>query len=221
MTCHSGGPLVKASEYAGHSSYPRCSSSVHLRKPDSFARTWAFLISAIVLYIPANVLPAMSTSFLFGCEKDTILSGVVYLFTSGSRTLAVVVFVASIVVPMLKIIALVFLVPSAQMRSTRHFAMQDTHLPALGPFRALIDARYPRHHYPGCPCTVQRASNHPGGACCRCVGLDRCVDHVGCYLNRLASDLRRFGEAPGAATDCGRTEGAFCIRKLTRQNTGG
>ncbi len=118
MTCHSCGLLLKASEHAGHASCPRCGSSVHLRKPDSLTRTWAFLISAIVLYIPANVLPVMNTSSLFGSEKDTILSGVVYLWTSGSWPLAVLVFIASIAVPMLKIMALVFLTLSAQLRST-------------------------------------------------------------------------------------------------------
>jgi paraquat-inducible protein A len=71
----------------------------------------------MVLYIPANALPVMNTSSLFGTEKDTILSGVVYLWTSGSWTLAIVVFIASIAVPMLKIIALVFLVISTQRRS--------------------------------------------------------------------------------------------------------
>jgi paraquat-inducible protein A len=72
----------------------------------------------MVLYIPANLLPVMNTSSLFGSEKDTIMSGVVYLWTSGSWPLAVVVFIASVAVPMLKILALVFLVVSAQMRST-------------------------------------------------------------------------------------------------------
>src|SRR6202044_3667891 len=61
------------------------------------------------------LLPVMNTSSLFGSEKDTILSGVVYLWTSGSWPLAIIVFIASIAVPMLKIIALVFLVLTAQL----------------------------------------------------------------------------------------------------------
>ena len=71
----------------------------------------------MILYIPANMLPMMDTSSLFGAQRDTILSGVVYLWTSGAWPLAVVVFIASIAVPMLKIIALIFLVVSAQRRS--------------------------------------------------------------------------------------------------------
>jgi paraquat-inducible protein A len=72
----------------------------------------------MILYIPANVLPVMDTSSLFGAQKDTIMSGVVYLWTSGSWLLASVVFIASVAVPMLKILALLFLVSSAQLRST-------------------------------------------------------------------------------------------------------
>jgi paraquat-inducible protein A len=115
LSCHSCGLLAKSGKQ--HTNCPRCGSSLHVRRPDSYARTWAFLIAAMVLYIPANALPVMNTSSLFGTEKDTILSGVVYLWTSGSWTLAIVVFIASIAVPMLKIIALVFLVISTQRRS--------------------------------------------------------------------------------------------------------
>jgi paraquat-inducible protein A len=90
---------------------------VHRRKQDSLARTWAFLFAAMVLYVPANVLPVMYTSSLFGAAKDTIMSGVVYLWTSGSWLLALVVFIASIAVPMLKILAIAFLSLSIQFHS--------------------------------------------------------------------------------------------------------
>ncbi|MFM0008543.1 paraquat-inducible protein A, partial [Paraburkholderia dipogonis] len=117
MTCHDCGLLTKAAPHAHDVSCPRCGAHLHERKPVSFARTWAFLIAAMVLYIPANMLPVMNTSSLFGSEKDTILSGVVYLWTSGSWPLAIIVFIASIAVPMLKIIAIMFLVISTQRRS--------------------------------------------------------------------------------------------------------
>jgi paraquat-inducible protein A len=97
---------------------PRCGAKLHVRKPDSIARTWAFLLAAMILYIPANVLPVTDTRTLFGEQTDTIMSGVVYLWTSGSWPLAVIVFIASIMVPMLKIIALIFLLLSVQRRST-------------------------------------------------------------------------------------------------------
>jgi paraquat-inducible protein A len=117
LTCHTCDQLVKAAPHSSEAVCPRCGAHLHARKPDSIGRTWALLIAAMVLYIPANALPVMNTSSLFGSEKDTILSGVVYLWASGSWPLAVIVFIASIAVPMLKIIALIFLVASAQFRS--------------------------------------------------------------------------------------------------------
>jgi paraquat-inducible protein A len=117
FVCHDCGLLSKPAAHAHEGRCPRCGANLHFRKPNSIARTWSFLVAAMVLYIPANVLPVMDTSSLFGAQKDTIMSGVVYLWTSGSWPLAVVVFIASIAVPMLKILALVFLVVTAQRRS--------------------------------------------------------------------------------------------------------
>jgi len=117
FTCHRCGLLSKARAQAHKGECPRCGARLHFRKPESIARTWAFLTAAIVLYIPANTLPMMDTSSLFGAQRDTILSGVVYLWISGSWPLAVVVFIASVAVPMLKIIALIFLVVTAQRHS--------------------------------------------------------------------------------------------------------
>jgi paraquat-inducible protein A len=97
---------------------PRCGAGVHPRKPDSIGRTWAFLIAAFVLYIPANALPIMDTSSLFDAQRDTILSGVVYLWTTGSWVTALIVFIASIVTPLLKLVTLSALVISVQRKST-------------------------------------------------------------------------------------------------------
>ena len=117
VQCHDCGLLARAPAHAHELSCPRCGASVHRRKQDSLARTWAFLFAAMVLYVPANVLPVMYTSSLFGAAKDTIMSGVVYLWTSGSWLLALVVFIASIAVPMLKILAIAFLSLSIQFHS--------------------------------------------------------------------------------------------------------
>ncbi|RQH07021.1 paraquat-inducible protein A [Paraburkholderia dinghuensis] len=110
--------LVRMPPHADAVACPRCETALHLRKPASLSRTWAFLVASVVLYIPANVLPVMDTSSLFGTQKDTILSGVVYLWVSGSWPLAVVVFIASIAVPMLKILSLAYLAWTAQRAST-------------------------------------------------------------------------------------------------------
>jgi len=96
---------------------PRCGAHLHLRKPHSISRTWAFLIAAYILYIPANLLPIMETKSLFSDQEDTIMSGVVYLWLSGSWPLALVVFSASIVIPLLKLIALTTLTISVQRKS--------------------------------------------------------------------------------------------------------
>lgn len=118
FACHDCGLLSKPLGHAGGGICPRCSAVLHLRKPNSLARTWAFLLAAMVLYIPAILLPVMVTSTLFSAQSDTILSGVVFLWTSGSWVLATIVFIASIVVPMLKILSLAYLAWSTQLRSS-------------------------------------------------------------------------------------------------------
>jgi paraquat-inducible protein A len=94
---------------------PRCASALHFRKPGSIGRTWAFLIAAMALYVPANTLPMMATSSIFASQTDTIMSGILYLWEEGSWYLAVIVFVASILVPLGKMIGLVLLLLSVQL----------------------------------------------------------------------------------------------------------
>lgn len=95
----------------------RCHSTLHYRKPDHLARTWALLIAAILLYIPANVLPIMNVSSVLGDSKHTIIGGVLELWESGAWDIALIVFIASVVVPMTKLMALLVLVISIQRRS--------------------------------------------------------------------------------------------------------
>ena len=71
-----------------------------------------------MLYFPANLLPIMNTSSLFGAQNDTILSGVIYLWTTGSWATSLVVFIASIAVPVIKLLVLTFLVITVQRKST-------------------------------------------------------------------------------------------------------
>jgi paraquat-inducible protein A len=117
LSCHVCGLVSKAPRMGGAAHCPRCSAKLHFRKPDSIARTWALLIAAGIMYVPANLLPMMETSSLFGSQDDTIMSGVVYLWHSGSWDLALIVFIASIMVPLLKLIALTLLLISVQRRS--------------------------------------------------------------------------------------------------------
>ena len=103
---------------AGLSHCPRCRSALHARKPQSLQRTLAFLATAVVLYIPANVLPVMATHSVLGHEQHTLAGGIHDLWVSGSRELALIVFIASIAVPLLKIAALALLAFTAWRRST-------------------------------------------------------------------------------------------------------
>lgn len=116
LSCHAC-DLVSPRALAG-GPCPRCGATLHVRKPESLARTWAFLLAAYILYIPANVLPVMVTQSIFGTQRDTIMSGVLYLWLSGSRLLAGVVLTASIVVPMLKMMILTLLLCSVHFRWT-------------------------------------------------------------------------------------------------------
>jgi len=104
---------------AAHSRCPRCHARLHERKPHSLVITTVLVICAAALYIPANVLPVMNTRTIFDDEQDTIMSGVLVLLQSGSWPIALLVFVASIVVPLLKILALGVLLYSAWRRSPR------------------------------------------------------------------------------------------------------
>jgi paraquat-inducible protein A len=97
---------------------PRCAEPLHRRKPDSIQRSWALVIAAVVCYVPANTLPIMRVTSLGQTQSDTILSGVIFLLHHGMWPLALVVFVASVFVPLLKLFILVFLLISVQLRST-------------------------------------------------------------------------------------------------------
>jgi paraquat-inducible protein A len=102
---------------APHPACPRCGESLHLRKPKSLQRTWALVLAAIILYVPANLYPVMAVTSLGQTQADTILSGVVYLLHHGMWPLALVVFVASVLVPLLKLAILVYLLVSVQLGS--------------------------------------------------------------------------------------------------------
>ena len=116
-SCHACGQLSRlAADPESRSACPRCGAALHLRRPASLARTWAFVLAAALLYIPANVMPVMISDSLFGDQADTILSGVVFLWRDGSWLLAALVFFASIVVPLAKLLTLSFLLLSVQRR---------------------------------------------------------------------------------------------------------
>lgn len=91
---------------------PRCRHPMWVRKPNSIAKSWAYLITAYMLYIPANMLPIMDTSSLFNEQRDTIMSGILFLWRTDAISLAIIVFLASIVTPLFKMLALTYLLVS-------------------------------------------------------------------------------------------------------------
>jgi paraquat-inducible protein A len=97
---------------------PRCGSTLHQRKPNSLKRTWALVLAAIIFYIPANLLPVTVVISFGKTQSDTIMSGVIYFIATGMWPIALVIFVASILVPMLKLTILSFLLITVQRKST-------------------------------------------------------------------------------------------------------
>jgi paraquat-inducible protein A len=111
--------LTVRSVSAPHIRCPRCHARLWERKPHSLRATALLLVAAAILYVPANILPVMDTHTFLDDENDTIMSGVLVLIESGSWPIAVLVFVASIVVPLLKILALSVLLYTAWRGSPR------------------------------------------------------------------------------------------------------
>ncbi len=93
---------------------PRCGHPLHERKPHSLQATWAYLIASALLYVPANALPVMTTTNLLRQESFTIAGGIAELWRDDSWVLAIIVFIASIAVPLLKVAALALLAWSAR-----------------------------------------------------------------------------------------------------------
>ncbi len=96
---------------------PRCGHRLHRRKPMSLQRTWALVLTAVIFYVPANLFPIMTVTSLGKSQSDTILSGVIFLLHHGMWPLAAVVFIASIFVPLLKLLILILLLLSVQLKS--------------------------------------------------------------------------------------------------------
>ena len=120
LICHGCYRLNHAGPEVAEPACARCGTALHARIPASIARTWAYLAAAMILYVPANMLPVMESGTLFQSQSDTIWSGVVYLWTTGSWVLAAIVFTASIVIPAAKLISLSWLLIAAQRRSTHN-----------------------------------------------------------------------------------------------------
>lgn len=88
---------------------PRCASKGYVRRKNSLQWTLALLFTSIILYLPANIMPIMITDLLGNKVPSTIIAGVILLWSEGSYPVAMVIFIASIMVPTLKMIAIAWL----------------------------------------------------------------------------------------------------------------
>lgn len=92
----------------------RCGEKLEFRHHGAIQKTWALVIAAAICYFPANLLPVLNTTTLGTSEADTILQGVAFLYVSGSWPLALVVLIASVMIPVGKLVVLVYLLVTVQ-----------------------------------------------------------------------------------------------------------
>lgn len=117
--CHACGYVQPWDPQVGPCACGRCGMTVRKRHEEMSSRVWALLIAAAVVYIPANVLPMMEIRTMLGNSAHTILGGVIELWQLGSWDLAIIVFVASVVVPITKLVALTVLMTARKWKGIR------------------------------------------------------------------------------------------------------
>jgi paraquat-inducible protein A len=130
VSCHACGlvcedtlPRDVRSTPEQHADCPRCGAPLHRRRPNSITRAWALLVAGLIFYIPANVLPVMYTSLMGSGSENTIMQGVIEFWKSGSYGIALVIFIASVLVPCTKFLVLGVLFATSQRRS--RWAMKE------------------------------------------------------------------------------------------------
>jgi len=123
-SCDACGLLSRPASGEDEGSCPRCGQDLGFRKAASLQRTWAFLLAAAICYVPANLLPVLTTTTAAGADSDTILQGVVLLWSPTGWPLSLIVLGASIMIPSAKILALAYLLISVQHGSLENNAQR-------------------------------------------------------------------------------------------------
>ena len=118
--CHLLNPLPSGS---GKYKCSRCHTELHMRMPQSVQRCWALVIASLIMFIPANTLPIMTVVYFGSGAPDTILSGIMSLIKLNMLPVAVIVFIASFVIPLAKILGLIILLVTVE----RHSRVQPKH----------------------------------------------------------------------------------------------
>lgn len=114
VSCEVCGLLSRPAHVDEPGHCPRCGEELAFRRRNSIQRTWALIIAAAICYLPANILPVLTTTSAGSVEQDTIIGGVVLLYTTGSWPLALIVLIASVMIPLSKLIALAYLLITVQ-----------------------------------------------------------------------------------------------------------
>lgn len=114
--CENCGLVCVPAEYAGRC--PRCGSIVHERKPDAIGRTIALVVAGAILYVPANVYPVLTVIQLGSGSPSTIMGGVEELVSSKMYPLALLVFFASVLVPLFKLLGLAAMISATSLTSS-------------------------------------------------------------------------------------------------------
>jgi len=115
MHCHTCSAITPDNASTSHCQ--QCGSTLHTRKPDSINRSWALLLTGMMLFIPANLFPIMTVIQFGQGEPSTIIGGVIHLIHAGMWPLGMIVFFASIMVPVSKFAAMIFLLLSLRSQS--------------------------------------------------------------------------------------------------------
>jgi paraquat-inducible protein A len=120
VLCEACGLLSRPADIDEPGYCQRCGNELSLRRKNAIQRTWALILAAAICYIPANVLPVLNTITTVSTDDDTIIDGVILLYKTGSWPLALIVLIASVVIPLAKLIALSYLLISVQRGSIKN-----------------------------------------------------------------------------------------------------
>ncbi len=121
ISCHDCGKLMDGRHVPqnGHLACSRCNADVHFRKHQSVPTTWALVITAAILFAPANLLPIMQVELFGSVEYSTIMDGIIYFFHSGEYGIGLIIFMASILVPLFKIVGMISILLSIKFKWNR------------------------------------------------------------------------------------------------------
>jgi len=130
-TCEKTLPLIPGRKQI----CPRCGRHLHLRKKESLSRTWALILTAVILTLPANLLPIMEVEYFGVPDRSTIMDGIIYFFQEGSYGIGAIILTASILVPLFKIVGMILILLTIRFHWTsrlRHKAIMFRFIEFIG-----------------------------------------------------------------------------------------